>query len=327
MHHHSYIYSFKYDTHNSALCKLESRQLFGKEEQNNLLFSNIKVDPSISPFIKNRFEIVLLADDYTLLLEKIREAKIQMDGFKAEYLVLDGDTTGYTERLEKLKDVGYCIEGDPDYIKPSIIYSICYYQNIWYFGVLSKHITDWFKHKNKPVSFSSAINMDIAKTLVSLASKGDKSKRLLDAGCGVGTVMLEACISGFAIEGCDIHWKACVSTRKNLAHYNYTANVYRTDLKDHNTKYDAAIIDLPYNLFSHSDDDNALHIISSATQLANRIVIVSTSDIEKLIIQSGLSVSDFCSVEKKGKKFSRNIWVCEKAVIGTETKTSNYKLV
>jgi len=291
---------------------LESRQIFDKEEKNNLLFSNIKVDPSISPFIKNRFEIISSSDDYALLLENIRKACIQIDGFKAEYLVLKGDTTGYAERLEKLREVGYCIEGDPDYITPSITYSICKYKNIWHFGVLTKHNSDWFKHKNKPCSFSSSINMDIAKALVSIASKGNKSNRLLDAGCGVGTVMLEACIAGFNIEGCDIHWKACKYTRENLAHYNYTANVYRTDIKDHNTTYDAAIIDLPYNIYTSSNDATTYNMIASAAKLTSRSVIVSTTDIETLIKQSGLSVTDFCTVEKKGKIFERSIWVCEK---------------
>ena len=36
---------------------LDNIVVFDKEEKNKLLFSNIKVDPSISPFIKNRFKI------------------------------------------------------------------------------------------------------------------------------------------------------------------------------------------------------------------------------------------------------------------------------
>jgi len=312
MHHHSYIYSFKYDIHNSGLCKLESRQIFGTEVKNNLLFSNVKVDPSISPFIKSRFEIISSSEDYSILLDKVKNENIHIDGFKAEYLVLHGDSTRYTERLKKLKDIGYSIEGEPDYITPSITYSICYYKNIWYFGVLIKHNSGWFKHKKKPCSFSSAINMDIAKTLVSIASKGNKRNRLLDACCGVGTVMLEACISGFDIEGCDINWKACKYTRENLAHYNYTAKVYCSNIKDLSRKYDTAIIDLPYNLYSFSNDTITLNIIESAAKLATRVVIVSASDIETLIRHSGLTISDFCSVEKKGKKFTRNMWVCEK---------------
>lgn len=308
----SYIYSFKYDIHNSELCKLECRQLFNQEEQNNWLFSSVEVDPSISPFIKSRLEIISSSDDYSVLLKNIENENIQCDGFKAEYLILSGDSTQYAERLEKLRDVGLRIEGDPDYVAPSVIYAIGHSENTWYFGVLVKHNSDWFKHKNKPCSFSSAINMDIAKTLVSIASKGDRSNRLLDACCGVGTVMLEACISGFDIEGCDINWKACRNTRENLAHYKYTAKVYRSDIRDLNNRYDTAIVDLPYNLYSSSNDEITLNILESAARLTARVVIVSTADIQPLIRESGLTISDSCSVGKKGKKFARTIWVCEK---------------
>lgn len=310
---HNYIYSFKYDYHHGELCKLESRHIFEKEEKHKLLFSNIKVDPTISPFIKSRFDIILSSEDYVELLEAVKKENIQYEGFKAEYLVLDGDETGYTDRLAKLKDIGYRIEGEPDYKKPSIIYSICHYENVWYFGVLIKHNPDWHKHKEKPCSFSNSINMDLAKVLVSVASKGNKKSQLLDACCGVGTVMLEACFAGFSIEGCDINWKTCRHARINLAHYNYTANVNRSDIKDHDKQYDAAIIDLPYNLYSYSNDTITSNIIESTAKLATRVVIVSISDIEALIKKSGLKISDFCSVEKRGvSKFTRNIWICER---------------
>ena len=141
-------------------------------------------------------------------------------------------TPAYSERLQKLRDIGYRIEGEPNYYSPTITYAICNYKNVWYFGILIKKNADWLKHKKKPYSFSTSIDMDIAKALVSIASKGEKTYQLLDACCGVGTVMLEACISGFKIDGCDINWKACKHARLNLAHYNYTAKVYCSDVKD-----------------------------------------------------------------------------------------------
>ena len=308
-----YLYTFKYNHHYRELCHLESSQIFGTVERDQILFSNIKVEPSISPFIKSRFEIILSALDYFELLKNIKEQNIHKEGFKAEYLVLEGDTTGYKDRLSKLKDVGYRIEGEPDYYHPSVIYSICFYKNNWYFGILTKHNSDWQKHKDKPAKFSSSISINIAKTLVSIATKGDKKIQLLDACCGVGTVMLEACFSGFEIEGCDINWKACKKTRENLAYYDYTAKVYRSDIKDLTKKYDAAIIDLPYDLYTHSNDTITLNIITSVAKLTSRIIIVSISDIENLIKKAGLSISSFCAVEKRGnKKFTRTIWVCER---------------
>lgn len=310
---HSYIYTFNYDYHHGGLCKLESRQIFDNEEKNKLLFSNIKVDPSISPFIKNRFEIISSSEDYSELLVNIKKENIHIDGFKVEYLILDGDATEKPERLKKLKDIGYSIDGRPDYDTPWITYSLCHYRNVWYFGVLIKHSAGWLKHKKKPCSSSNSIGMNIAKTLVSMASKGNKTNQLLDACCGVGTIMLEACCSGIDIEGCDIRSNPCNYTRANLAHYNYTANVYNSDIKDLDKKYDAAIIDLPYNLYSYSNDTILTNIIESTAKLTTRIVIVSISDIETLIKRSGLKISDFCTVKKRGRsQFARNIWICEK---------------
>ncbi len=309
----NYIYSFKYNIHYSELCKLESRQIFGKEEDNKLLFSDLKLDPSISSFIRARFEIISFANEYSELIKNIEEENICLEGFKAEYLLLDGDKTGYRDRLNILRDVGYRINGIPDYNNPVIIYSVCKYEDVWYFGILTKHNIDWHKHKQKPHSLSISIGMISAKALVSIAAKGDVSVKLLDACCGVGTIMLEACFSGFDIDGCDINWKATKHTRENLQHFNYSANVYKSDIKDLSKHYDAIIIDLPYNIYAYSNDEISLNIIESAAKLSNRVIIVSVSDIEKLIKTSGLKIIDQCIVGKRGKSnFARNIWVCEK---------------
>ena len=308
-----YLYSFTYNHTESELCKLESRCIFNKEEKNKLLFSDVKVEPSSSTFIKNRLDIISFSEDYSTLISEIKKESICIEGFKIEYLVFDGDTTEYAKRLEKLKDIGCCIEGNPDYYNPIITYAICNYEGVWCFGILIKDNFSWYKHKKKPCSFSSSININIAKALVNIAANGNKQKKLLDACCGVGTIMLEACFAGNNIEGCDISWKICKCARENLAYFNYTAKIYRSDIKDISKRYDAAIIDLPYNLFSYATDNDILHIIEATAEITDRLVIVSASDITSLISNTGLRISDYCSVSKRGKtNFIRKIWVCEK---------------
>jgi tRNA (guanine10-N2)-dimethyltransferase len=307
-----YLYIYGYDKTESELCKLESRYIFGKEEKNKLLFSDIEANPSSSAFIKKRLEIILCAKDYDALINEIEKEDIRIEGFKVEYLVFDGDATEYGERLLKLKDIGYRIKGYPNYYSPRITYALCYHGGIWYFGVLVKNNFAWHKHKQKPCSYSNSISISIAKALVNIAAKANKEKKLLDVCCGVGTIMLEACFAGHQIEGCDINWKICNDARENLSHFNYTAKVYHSDIKDISKKYDAAIIDLPYNLSSHATDDDILHIVESAAKISDRLVIVSTSDITSLIRHTGFSISDYCSVSKKGKRhFARKIWICE----------------
>ncbi|WP_103919409.1 TRM11 family SAM-dependent methyltransferase, partial [Candidatus Venteria ishoeyi] len=235
------------------------------------------------------------------------------EGFKVEYFVFDGDTSEYAERLKKLRDIGYSIEGIPDYHNPTTTYALCNYEGIWCFGNLIKNKFDWYKHIRKPCSYSNSININIAKALVNIASKTNKEIHLLDACCGVGTIMLEACFAGYKIDGCDNNRKICKDARENLSHFNYSANIVHSDIKDISKNYVAAIIDLPYNLFSSASDTNVLHIIESTAKIAKRLVIVSTSNITDFISTTGFRISDQCSVGKSGKrKFARKIWVCEK---------------
>jgi tRNA (guanine10-N2)-dimethyltransferase len=308
-----YIYSFSYETFESELCKLESRYIFNKEEKNKLLFSDIKAEPSSSAFIKKRIEIISFSEDYSTLINEIKKESICNEGFKIEYLVCAGDTTEYAERLKKLREIGYSIEGDTDYHNPTTTYVLCYYEGVWYFGISIKDNLAWHKHKQKPCSYSNSISTNIAKALVNIASKANKETKLLDACCGVGTIMLEACFAGINMEGCDINGKICMDARENLSHFNYTANIYHSDIKDISKRYEAAIIDLPYSLFSSATDNDILHIIESTAEITDRLVIVSTSDITNLISNIGFTISDYCSVSKRGKvNFAREIWVCEK---------------
>jgi tRNA G10 N-methylase Trm11 len=308
-----YLYSFNYDSHYLDLCRLESRQVFGKEITNKILFSNKRVDASSSAFIRSRLEIQVKAKSFEALKIGIHEAHIQGDGFKAEYLTLEGQQIEKSERNKKLKEVGFCLEGHPNFVAPSITYAICSYQNDWYFGTMVKHNAEWLNHNNKPCSYSNSIGMKVAKTLVNLGSKGIKNLHLLDACCGVGTVLLEACFAGLSIEGCDINPKTIENARKNIAHFHYSSKLYCSDIKDVTGAYDAAIIDLPYNLFSYSNDSVTANIIQSSAKLAPRVIIVSIEDVRSVIKHAGLTILDQCTVEKRGKsKFTRNIWVCER---------------
>lgn len=308
-----YIYCINFNINESQLSKLESKILFNTEVNENLHFSDIEINPDTSAFLKKRIDVMFATSSYDELLTLIRKRAIKVEGFKLEYEKIGGDTIGYKERLNLLRDIGYIIEGEPDYYHPTVTYALCNFEGVWYFGRSNRNTADWHKHNNKPCSFSNSLSMNTAKTLVNLASKGNKKKSLIDACCGVGTVMLEACYSGFNIEGCDINRKASNHTIKNLAHYGYEATVYNEDIKDITNNYDAAIIDLPYNLYSLSTETIAENIILSASKIAQRVIIVSITDIKDFILNANLEIVDSCSIGKMGKvKFTRFIWVCEK---------------
>lgn len=309
----SHVYFFNYDDHESDLCKMEARHIFDQEIKDKLIFSDIKINPASSAFIRKRIDVIVVAEDHSCLIKEIKNKNIRFEGFKVEYLVLHGDTSEYAERLEKLKDIGKSIEGSPNYQKPTRTYALCQYKGIWYFGISVKNNIEWHQHKGKPCSYCNSIGINIAKALVNIAAQGKKDKKLIDVCCGVGTIMLEACFAGYNIEGCDINAKICNDARENLSHFNYDANVICSDIKDISKRYDAAIIDLPYNLFSYSNEEIIFNIIESTAGITDRVIIVSGSDISGMIDTSGLEIIDHCSLKKRGNtSFKRKIWLCKK---------------
>ncbi len=308
-----HIYSFSYHNTESDLCKLESKYLFHEEEKNKLLFSDIKIAPSISAFVKSRLDVISFSDNYPALIKKIKSEKICIEDFKVEYLVFDNDKTEYRERLKKLKDIGFSIEGIPDYHNPIQTFAICLHEGRWYFGVLIKDDFTWHKHRQKPHSYSNSISASVAKVLINISAKRGENTEILDACCGVGTIILEACFSEISIEGCDINKKIAQNARENISHFDYSANVYHSDIKNISKRYQAVIIDLPYNLFSNVTDAEIINIIESSAEITDRIVIASIADITQLIHNAGFIISDYCSIGKSGKrKFTRKIWVCDK---------------
>lgn len=307
----SYLYFFNCDTNERELCKLESKYLFGEEEQDKLLHSVIEIEPSRSAFIKKRMDVLSSSVIYEDLLDEIGGMSISSEGFKIEYIVLDQDDTSYADRLSKLRDFGFRIEGDPDYHHPKQTFALCRFQGHWFFGELIKNGFDWHKHNQKPCSYSNSLSSAMAKSLLNVASQGNLNASILDGCCGVGTILLEACFAGFTIDGCEINEKIAEDARKNLAHFQYVANVYHSDIKDISGRYDAVVLDLPYNLFSHADDYQLLQIIQSAARLSQRILILSLSDVSPLIAAANLQVIEAVSLTKRRKaNVTRKIWLC-----------------
>ena len=73
-------------------------------------------------------------------------------------------------------------------------------------------------------------------------------------------------------------------------------------------RYDALILDMPYNLCSKLPEDEQLQMLQSACRLAKRAVIVTTEQIDPLIVQAGFRIAERCIVNKGN--FSRQIIVC-----------------
>lgn len=309
-----YMYRINYSRFEEDLCKLEARSLFnGMDVKDKVLVSDNGIEPSTSPFLKERLEIIHTANSFDELLRLLEVQKITKEDFKVE--VMNIKNMGYTEskRRTLCKEIGLRIEGEPSFSNPAITYGICYYEDKWFFGVLTKNNNQWKRHNEKPCTYSSSLGINTAKALVNIGSKGDLNKTIVDPCCGVGTVLLEGLFAGYDIHGYEINEKVAENARENLSFYDYPDIVITCDIGEIKKNYDVSIIDIPYGNFSSTSNENQQYIIKHAIRISKRVILISSKDMSECIEKEGYKIIDTCKIGKgkKGNCFFRYVWVCE----------------
>jgi len=306
-----YLYHINYQGYEDALCRLEMRSIFKLDVDGRTFVSNKKVNPSFSPFIKSSLEILIEAPSFENLLVQLEQKGIDSEGFKVIYMVYKEDDPFYSNRKELCKKVGLVFKGYPNFKSPTIIYGITMYEGQWIFGEVDLNNSLWRKHNDRPYTYSSSLGIHLAKSLVNIASEGDFNKTIIDPCCGVGTILLEAAFAGYNIVGRELALKVAKSAQKNLLHFDYNVPVTIGDINDITEKYDVAIVDLPYGIFTTIDATTQVDIIRNASRIASRIVLVSTGDLTEVIKENGLTLLDSCRIQKnEGNRFIRYVWVC-----------------
>jgi tRNA G10 N-methylase Trm11 len=307
-----YLYNVKHRQYEDQLCALEMRALFGFDLQEKVFFSTAKVNPSISPYIKNRLKIIYKFSRLEEIVNQIKTDGFSADDFFVKYVSLTKDDAFVKDRKVISKKVGYVIIGFPSFDAPKVVYGVTHYRDFWYFGELLENDPAWRDHNDKPFTYSSSIDMNVAKALLNIGTRGDMRKTVVDPCCGVGTVLLEGRFAGYDICGWEINDKVAESARANLAHYGYMAHVTTGDIADIKKTYDVSIVDLPYGNFTPTTKVNQAKILKHAKRIAKRVVLVSSEDMLQELSAAALHVVDHCSmVKRSNRNFVRHVWVCE----------------
>ncbi len=307
-----YIYNVNYQTNDEPLCSIELRALFNKTLTNKVFFSDVEINPSISPFIKNRLEVLYETESYDDLLHHVENDDSRIKDFLVSYVELEENDPYLSKSKNICKEVGFRFKEYVNFESPNVIYGVSFYSDKWYFGVLVKNNNKWLDHNNRPFTYSHSLKLNMAKTLVNIASRGDRSLKLIDPCCGAGTVLLEACFGRYTIVGSDMNYKMTQSSQKNLAHFGYHTKIVHQKIEDITDAYDSVIVDLPYGLFSSITLEEQISIIRNAKRIAERVVIVSSEDITELLGLEKLEIVDQCKVIKTvNRDFARYIWVCK----------------
>ncbi|WP_372663454.1 RNA methyltransferase [Cohnella sp.] len=311
-----FIYTYASIPEERSLCQLELRTLFGTDLEStgfNLLKSNVCIDPSRSPYVKERIEIQFEGNNLDAIVKQVSQVTLNGDTFKVIGVKTNDrrpiEKIQYKEQREIEKEVGSGVQGVVDVHKPDRVFGIVTLAGRWYFGEYRKNRTVWLQRVKKPRGYSMALPTRVARAVANIAVPIPlQGITAIDPCCGIGTVLVEALSMGIDIVGREINPLVARGARENLAYYDLEGKVTLGSIADITEHYDVAIVDMPYNLVSKISPKEQLSLLQHARRIASRVVIISIEDIDDMITNAGFTIIDY-GVANKGS-FSRYIMLC-----------------
>ncbi|WP_225229884.1 TRM11 family SAM-dependent methyltransferase [Sporosarcina quadrami] len=306
-----FIYTYVRQVDEHDLCRLEMRAFFGFDRPGNILKSSIEIDPSRSPFMKERLEVLFSSGDWDGLLEQAT-GFVSHQSFKVTCLnSIAFDSTEkihHPERRVLEREIGELIQGEADLNDPSVDYGFILFEDIWYFGIVRLSEPFWRYHLKKPHMYSTALSTRVARAVANIAVPHPEGIRAIDPCCGIGTVLVEARSMGIDMVGRDINPLVVLGSRKNLAYFDLEGEVKLGPIAEVKDTYDAAIIDMPYNLFTHISAEGQQGILTAARSITSKLVVVTIEPMDHMIKEAGFEIVDRCVAKKAN--FKRQIVVC-----------------
>ena len=311
-----FIYTYAYHQDEKALCHLEMRAFFGKDTEEKVIKSMRGIDPSRSPFIKERIELLFEGAELADILKQAAKVNMESSTFKVIFPKINGlalaDKVGYAEKREIERQIGFVITGRADVHNPDVTFGLIPFGGRWYFGKYLQSESVWFKHQRKPREYSTALSTRVARAIANIAVPDPAGVKAIDPCCGIGTVLVEALSMGIDIVGRDINPLVVDGSRENIAHFGLSGTVELGPIADIRQQYDVAIIDMPYNLYTHATPQEQQEILKHALPFTEKLLVVTIDPIDHMIEDAGFTVTDRC-IAKKGL-FLREILVCERTI-------------
>lgn len=290
------------------LCYMEINSLFQIRPHDKQFFSHKYINPSRSPFVKEVIKIIYEEDTLEKILANIERDKLSYDRFKVCYVKNENSDISYDERLRSIRNIGMIINGEADIHNPDVMLGLTKVNGRWIFGEYEKNDFKWHIHDTKPYSYSNSLSLRVARALVNIAVENNLDQKFIDPCCGVGTVVIEALSMGINAAGWELNDSIAENAERNLEFFGYDNVITNCDMTTRDEIFDAAVIDMPYGLFTPITKEEQNSIIKASRNITKRLVIVTFEDMSEMIEKAGFEIIDTAHVAKG--KFKRYISIC-----------------
>lgn len=303
-----YLYIINYQDYEKSLCDMEMKYIFGNVPKEKYIYSKVNIKPSRSAFIKHKISIIYSSIDIDNIVEHIRDNKIAYNDFKVNYIKSDYDDIDYNQRLQAVKEIGFVIIGFPDIHNPKVNLAITKINNNYIFGEYEKNDLSWQRFDKMPHSYSNGLSLKMARAIINISVQNNLDSKVIDPCCGIGTVVLEGLDLGIDIKGIEISKQIAHNARNNIEFFGYDRDIIIcNDMHNLKEKYDIAIIDIPYGIFSPITYEEQVKIIKTSRKIAEKVILISFEDMDKELMQEGFKVIDKGTIVKN--RFTRYITI------------------
>ena len=270
-----------------------------------------------SAYSKLGGEILCRAATSDQLVHEIDHLTLAAENFRVEVIKAQGGVSINSQKL--IVDIADVIDGVPKLRHPSETYVVISRKSEWVFGRLSA-LPDhsWAKHAAKPYRTSSSLPARFARSIVNLVTR--PGLHLINPCCGTGSIALEACHIGAHVSGADCNWKMVQMSRKNTAHFGYSADYAHSDIQNWAIKGDVLVTDLPYDRNCKTTESNVRGIIEASVGIAPRAVFVAEVDLRPWILDAGYQSAQRYRVPKSDN-FTRHVFVATVSPNGSGSLT------
>lgn len=304
----SYFYIINYTAQEKELCMLEMKYLFNIIPHNKYFFSFHYVVPIRSAFIKQCISVTYCCQSLNDLISQILDDKFSSENFKVRYVNLEENSISYEERRKIEYAIGYNIQGEAEIHNPEVVFGVTNVGGKWIFGILEDNKNTWDRHNHKLYNYSNALNVRVARALANIASGNNMNLKLIDPCCGIGTVVIEALSMGLDIKGYELNPYIADNAKRNIEFFGYENVITNGNMHEIKDKFDVAIVDLPYGVFTPVTLKEQLDIIKSTRRIAHKAVFITFENMEHYFLEAKFKVVDKCIIAKG--TFIRYITVC-----------------
>ena len=218
------------------------------------------------------------------LCAQIAALQVDADRFRVETLSLWPHDP--LPKPQVVLPVANALPAYPDLVNPQHRFLVAAQADrLWFGEILVEPLRDYRKHDAKPYRTSSSLSARLARALVNLVAP--PAQTILDPFCGTGSILLEAAALGLPAFGSDHNIKMATMSRRNLAHFGYSAQVELGSAQDCSQNVDAIVTDLPYGRQLEQDQASLRQVLHHTAQLAPQAVYLAQEDITPWLIDAG----------------------------------------